>query len=135
MIHRNVSAVLAKATPTARRLRSLFSTKRWMRVLRTLDPSLVSLSFAAVAHAQGTMDFSGAQTLMTTFNPRFAYVSVSRAAHDAHIFTNDASTLATALSHDATKTSAVTIGQATSGGIEHGVGLPPATDIGAGFSL
>jgi hypothetical protein len=61
--------------------------------------------------------------------------SVSRAAHDAQIFPNDAATLATALSHDATKTSAVTIGQATSGGIERDVGPPPATDIGAGFSL
>jgi hypothetical protein len=67
MIHRNVPAVLAKATPTARQLSSLFSNPRWMRVLRTLAPSLITLTFAAVAHAQGTMDFSGAQTLMGTF--------------------------------------------------------------------
>ncbi|QNI38605.1 hypothetical protein [Edaphobacter albus] len=37
------------------------------RVLRVLFPSLVALSFATAAHAQGTMDFSGAQTLMGTF--------------------------------------------------------------------
>jgi hypothetical protein len=67
MIHRNVPAVPAKATPTARQLRSLFSNQRWMRVLRALAPSLITLTFVAAAHAQGTMDFSGAQTLMTTF--------------------------------------------------------------------
>jgi hypothetical protein len=32
MIDRNVAAVLARATPTARRMRSLFTTQRWMRV-------------------------------------------------------------------------------------------------------
>jgi ParB family chromosome partitioning protein len=34
---------------------------------RTLAPALIALSFATIAHAQGTMDFSGAQTLMGTF--------------------------------------------------------------------
>jgi len=34
---------------------------------RVIGPSLLALSFAGVAHAQGTMDFSGAQTLMGTF--------------------------------------------------------------------
>ena len=37
------------------------------RALRVLVPALVALSFAGMAHAQGTMDFSGAQTLMGTF--------------------------------------------------------------------
>jgi hypothetical protein len=32
-----------------------------------MGPTLIALSFAGVAHAQGTMDFSGAQTLMGTF--------------------------------------------------------------------
>ncbi|WP_396271002.1 hypothetical protein [Granulicella paludicola] len=32
-----------------------------------MRPILVMLAFSAVAHAQGTMDFSGAQTLMGTF--------------------------------------------------------------------
>jgi conjugative relaxase-like TrwC/TraI family protein len=40
-------------------------------------------------------------------NGRFAYVSVSRASHDAQIFTNDASTLAERLSADVSKTSAL----------------------------
>lgn len=34
---------------------------------RIAGPTLASLGFVAVAHAQGTMDFSGATTLMTTF--------------------------------------------------------------------
>jgi ATP-dependent exoDNAse (exonuclease V) alpha subunit len=40
-------------------------------------------------------------------NSRFAYVSVSRASHDAQIFTNHAVTLAESLSHDVTKASAI----------------------------
>ena len=32
-----------------------------------MGPTLVVLAFSGVAHAQGTMDFSGAQTLMKTF--------------------------------------------------------------------
>ena len=40
-------------------------------------------------------------------NSRFAYVSVSRASHEAHIYTNHAASLAESLGHDVTKTSAV----------------------------
>ena len=40
-------------------------------------------------------------------NQRFAYVSVSRASHDAQIFTNDAATLAESLSRDVSKASAI----------------------------
>ena len=40
-------------------------------------------------------------------NSRFAYVSVSRASHDAQIFTNDAVTLAESLSRNVSKTSAI----------------------------
>ncbi len=35
--------------------------------IRTMAPTLLALSLASVAHAQGTMDFSGATTLMSTF--------------------------------------------------------------------
>ncbi len=37
------------------------------RAGRILGPALLALSFATAAHAQGTMDFSGATTLMGTF--------------------------------------------------------------------
>ncbi|AXC13823.1 traI protein (DNA helicase I) [Acidisarcina polymorpha] len=43
-------------------------------------------------------------------NTRFAYVSVSRAAQDAQIFTNDASKLATNLTNAVSKTSAIEVG-------------------------
>jgi hypothetical protein len=195
----------------------LFSKQTLIRAARVMGPTLVALTFAGVAHAQGTMDFSGAQTLMGTFktfaiyagaiicfgglifagirmmsgrfhftapskelgianrdlgtvqridgasqlsvkmdngksvsfdanqirhfdhgyavtshssqgltaervlvnidtkthpeliNPRFAYVSVSRAAQDAQIFTNAASSLTASLSQAVTKTSAIEI--------------------------
>jgi hypothetical protein len=35
--------------------------------IRVVAPTLLALSFAGIAHAQGTMDFSGAQTLMGSF--------------------------------------------------------------------
>jgi conjugative relaxase-like TrwC/TraI family protein len=44
-------------------------------------------------------------------NARFAYVSVSRASHDAHLFTNDATNLAERLSADVSKTSALDFGK------------------------
>ena len=44
-------------------------------------------------------------------NARFAYVSVSRASHDAQVFTNDASNLAEQLSMDVSKTSALDFGK------------------------
>lgn len=36
-------------------------------MIRAMGPTLLGLAFASAAHAQGTMDFSGAQTLMGTF--------------------------------------------------------------------
>lgn len=43
------------------------SKRRVRHVTRTMAPTVTVLLFASVAHAQGTMDFSGAQTLMGTF--------------------------------------------------------------------
>jgi conjugative relaxase-like TrwC/TraI family protein len=44
-------------------------------------------------------------------NSRFAYVSVSRASHDAQIYTNSAASLAENLSHDVSKSAAVDFSQ------------------------
>jgi conjugative relaxase-like TrwC/TraI family protein len=44
-------------------------------------------------------------------NQRFAYVSVSRASHDAHIYTDNAASLIGKLSHDVAKSSALQVGQ------------------------
>ena len=38
-----------------------------LSAIRAMAPTILALSFVGVAHAQGTMDFSGATTLMTTF--------------------------------------------------------------------
>jgi hypothetical protein len=56
-------------------LRSLLGNRRGYRlpqqkvlsIAHVLLPAAIAFSFATVAHAQGTMDFSGAQTLMGTF--------------------------------------------------------------------
>jgi hypothetical protein len=56
-------------------LRSLLRNRRGHRIIqqnlfsiaRTLVPAAIALSLTAAAHAQGTMDFSSAQTLMGTF--------------------------------------------------------------------
>jgi hypothetical protein len=62
-------------------LRSLLRNRRGHRILqqnllsvaRTLVPAAIALSLTAAAHAQGTMDFSGAQTLMGTFKTFAVY--------------------------------------------------------------
>ncbi len=55
----------------AQRWSRLFPKQKLRHVAHVMGPTLVALAFAGVssgvAHAQGTMDFSGAQTLMGTF--------------------------------------------------------------------
>jgi hypothetical protein len=58
-------------------------------------------------------------------NSRFAYVSVSRASHDAQIYTNHAASLTAKLSHDVSKASAVTFFTAQSGLMHQGLALAP----------
>jgi len=53
--------------PSANRLSGPTLKTSLLSTIRTMAPTLLALSFAGVAHAQGTMDFSGATTLMTTF--------------------------------------------------------------------
>ena len=53
--------------PSANRLSGQTLKTTLRSAIRTMAPTLLALSFAGVAHAQGTMDFSGATTLMTTF--------------------------------------------------------------------
>jgi conjugative relaxase-like TrwC/TraI family protein len=53
-------------------------------------------------------------------NSRFGYVSVSRASHDAQIYTSDFVSLVSSLSYEAGKTSALETGKA--GVLQHGVG-------------
>jgi hypothetical protein len=114
-----------------------FSKRQLIHAARVMGPALIAVSFASVAHAQGTMDFSGAQTLMGTFNSRFAYVSVSRASHEAQIYTNDAASLAKILSHDVTKASAIDFGKVPVGnvGLEQASALRKTTAPGLVIAL
>jgi ATP-dependent exoDNAse (exonuclease V) alpha subunit len=50
-------------------------------------------------------------------NDRFAYVSVSRAAQDAQLYTNSAASLAPSLSHAVTKSSALSTAQTIAAGL------------------
>jgi conjugative relaxase-like TrwC/TraI family protein len=54
-------------------------------------------------------------------NSRFAYVSVSRASHDAQIYTNDAASLAERLGNDVTKASAINFGKSQSPAVSLGL--------------
>ena len=56
------SSILSANRQTDRSLKPILLT-----AIRVMAPTLLALTFAGVAHAQGTMDFSGAQTLMGTF--------------------------------------------------------------------
>jgi hypothetical protein len=49
------------------------SRRSLARAARALAPTLIALTLATAAHAQGTMDFSGATTLMTTFKTFAVY--------------------------------------------------------------
>ena len=46
---------------------------RFCHIVRLLGPSLFALLLASVAHAQGTIDFSGASTVMSTFKTFAVY--------------------------------------------------------------
>jgi hypothetical protein len=68
-------------------IRSRFKTKsshlrrKLRHAARVMGPTLVALTFAGVAHAQGTMDFSGAQTLMGTFKTILAILKMAGGWH------------------------------------------------------
>ena len=53
--------------PLAKKRERFVSKPNPYQLARLLAPSLFAMAFATAAHAQGTMDFSGAQTLMGTF--------------------------------------------------------------------
>ena len=50
-----------------------FNKQKIANSIRMIAPTLIALTFASAAHAQGTMDFSGAQTLMGTFKTFAVY--------------------------------------------------------------
>jgi len=67
------STALSRPNRLANREASPFSKQSLAHAFRVMAPALFALTFASVAHAQGTMDFSGAQTLMGTFKTFAVY--------------------------------------------------------------
>ena len=69
---------------------------------------------------------------------RFAYVSVSRASHDAQIYTNNAASLTASLSHDVSKASAIELGNGktiANFGLDQSSKLGKQPAIGLGLAL
>src|SRR6202142_3165906 len=67
MFRRNSVVNVPNSIHLAKRLAQTPFARTFLRAARVMGPTFVALTFAGVAHAQGTMDFSGAQTLMGTF--------------------------------------------------------------------
>ncbi|HEV2618705.1 MAG TPA: hypothetical protein VGU23_02080 [Acidobacteriaceae bacterium] len=71
LMFRNIRLVCFQTFCSSTRLLNIKWTQPFSRRLvqraRAIVPTLFVLAFASVVHAQGTMDFSGAQTLMGTF--------------------------------------------------------------------
>jgi hypothetical protein len=61
------SQVVIRRDRLANRRATPLSMLSLAHAIRVLAPTMFALAFATAAHAQGTMDFSGAQTLMGTF--------------------------------------------------------------------
>ena len=62
-----------QTNPKCANRRASYLKTNLAHALRVMAPVLFALTFASVAHAQGTMDFSGAQTLMGTFKTFAVY--------------------------------------------------------------
>jgi hypothetical protein len=81
------SSAASRPNRLANRKASPFSKQSLAHAARVMAPALFVLTISSIAHAQGTMDFSGAQTLMGTFNWRNDYAGVeqwSRFIQDDH---------------------------------------------------
>jgi hypothetical protein len=61
------SSAARRPNRLANRKASPFSKQSVAHAARVMAPTFVCAHVSSVAHAQGTMDFSGAQTLMGTF--------------------------------------------------------------------
>jgi hypothetical protein len=61
------TAAFHRMTSPKRSQNLFYSTRSIRQFLRKGFPVFLPLALSSVAHAQGTMDFSGAQTLMGTF--------------------------------------------------------------------
>jgi hypothetical protein len=65
---RSYAALSRSIARLSERLAQLHFKSNLLHSVQVAWPSLVIFTLATAAHAQGTMDFSGATTLMQTFN-------------------------------------------------------------------
>ena len=92
------------------------------RVMRHFDHG-----YAVTSHSSQGLTSERVLVIMDTdvhpelINYRFAHVSVSRASHDAHVFTNNAATLVEGLTRVVSKTSAIEYGTGHSNSMDQGL--------------
>lgn len=67
MYRRNIASLPKSIADLDTRLAQPQMQRKLRFASRMIAPFIVAFAFGNVAHAQGTMDFSGAQTLMGTF--------------------------------------------------------------------
>lgn len=67
MFRRSYADIPHNITFLAKRLAQPSAKSKFLRWVSAAAPTLLALLFTSAAHAQGTMDFSGATTLMQTF--------------------------------------------------------------------
>ena len=67
------SGIVLSTQLLAKRWARNFSKQHLLHAARVIAPTLVAVTCVSAAHAQGTMDFSGAQTLMGTFKTFAVY--------------------------------------------------------------
>src|ERR1700678_2468762 len=72
------SSAARRPNRLANRKASPFSKQSIAHAARVMAPTFFALAISSVAQAQGTMDFSGAQTLMGTFKNHIVYVVLAR---------------------------------------------------------
>jgi len=91
------------------------------REMRHFDHGYAVTSHSAQGlTAEGVLIHADTSVHPDLLSSRFGYVAVSRASHEAKLFTDDATRLVTQIGNDVSKTSALGINVARS--IEHGVG-------------
>ena len=76
MFQSSSAVIPGTTTHPAKRLAQFFSKQKLLEAARVMGPTLVALSFTGAAHiaqAQGTIDFSGANTLMNSFKTLAIY--------------------------------------------------------------
>jgi hypothetical protein len=66
-MNRKSHVSISRSIHAARRLTTYPTSQQLLQAARIIAPMIIAFALSTTAQAQGTMDFSGAQTLMGTF--------------------------------------------------------------------